>query len=117
MTLAPRRPTHTFGGEGQENLPLQAGSEHARVQQRVTARSGELVPGQRRDHDPRADLLLLPQPRFSNDAAPDALDRVQPLLDQAGDDTDVAGALRALRRLSDALGILGDRQVGQSTKP
>jgi hypothetical protein len=68
MTLAPRRPTHTFGGEGQENLPLQAGSEHARVQQRVTARSGELVPGQRRDHDPRADLLLLPQPRFSNDA-------------------------------------------------
>jgi hypothetical protein len=25
--------------------------------------------------------------------------------------------LRALRRLSDALGILGDRQVGQSTKP
>jgi hypothetical protein len=48
---------------------------------------------------------------------PDALDRVQPLLDEAGDDIDVAGALRALRRLSDALGILSNRQVGQSTKP
>jgi hypothetical protein len=48
---------------------------------------------------------------------PDALDRVQPLLDEAGDDVKVAGALRALRRLSDALGILGNRQVGQSTKP
>ena len=47
---------------------------------------------------------------------PDALDRVQPLLDEAGDDVSVAGALRALRRLSDALGILGNRQVGQSTK-
>jgi hypothetical protein len=47
----------------------------------------------------------------------DALDRVQPLLDEAGDDASVAGALRALRRLADALGILSNRQVGQSTKP
>ncbi|MEP6562514.1 MAG: FUSC family protein [Nakamurella sp.] len=48
---------------------------------------------------------------------PDALDRVAPLLDQAEDDVDVAAALQALRRLSDALGLLSDRQVGQSTRP
>jgi uncharacterized membrane protein YccC len=46
----------------------------------------------------------------------DALDRVQPLLDQASDDIHVAPALQALRRLSDALGLLSNRQVGQTTE-
>jgi hypothetical protein len=38
------------------------------VSSSASPRSGELVPGERRDHDPRADPGLLPQPRFSNDA-------------------------------------------------
>jgi hypothetical protein len=46
----------------------------------------------------------------------DALDRVQPLLDKASDDTDNTGALRAFRRLSDALGLLSNRQIVQPTQ-
>ena len=62
-----------------------------------------------------ADAARLSDPPSLMPGEPDALDRVQPLLDQAGDDIDVEAALWSLRRLSDALGLLGQRPVGGST--
>lgn len=63
------------------------------------------------------DLPELRHPPALSPGQPDALDRVEPLLDQVGDDVDVAAALKALRRLSDALGLLSNRQVGRSVDP